>query len=315
LINVHLSPQKSDKCSKFRYRFAEVDIASDTPLTPPENGWPAYLPWELSEANQDPGSQRNTGGSTGSLSYRGSGWLGGEWRQVECLWEANWVRLWTENAGEFSISQDGLEAIYSRPEGNPSPALISEIVLGPVLILMLAMRDTFCLHASAVTFNEGLIAFSGESGAGKSTLAAYLSQSGLAASRLAADDILPVRAGQSEIVALPHFPQLKLPSDNQPWQTLPERMPLKALFLVNQPPVEEESPRISAVTSQRISLALIRHTVASRLFNPLLLKQHLEFCATQTLDLPVFRIEYPKTPTSLHQTSCLVESTLAGIIG
>ena len=60
-------------------------------------------------------------------------------------------------------------------------------LVGPILAAALRLRGDYSLHASAVRFARGAVAFAGPHGAGKSTLAAALGRAGHA---VVADDIL-----------------------------------------------------------------------------------------------------------------------------
>ena len=87
-----------------------------------------------------------------------------------------------------------------------------ELISGPALILLLAQRSTFCLHAGAVSINlnneeAANVAFIADSGVGKSTLSAEAGRSWQQLS----DDILPVNVEQG-IYVYNDFPQLKLPN-------------------------------------------------------------------------------------------------------
>ena len=79
-------------------------------------------------------------------------------------------------------------------------------MLGPVLLLALALQGRWGLHASAAAHGAGVFRFLGESGVGKSTLAA-----GLAGGwQPLADDLLPIRLPPSGPRILPRYPQLKV---------------------------------------------------------------------------------------------------------
>lgn len=244
------------------------------------------------------------------LTYRGPGWIGNTWRDVVCHAGERGYELEVAGAGRFTISSDG-KAIYqlAAAEG-ASPQLTGETLLGPCLILALALQGTWCLHASAARCRGRLVAFAGESGVGKSTLAAYLAKQAGPEWRRAVDDILPVAPTPTGLEARPHFPQLKLPYDAQPWTDQPERLPLTALFLLQGPQGAGPGVDIRPVSRKAAGLALVRHTVASRLFDKPLLARHLAFCSAAAESLPVFTVSYP------HQFSLLpqVRDRLAAIL-
>ncbi|MFP4346563.1 MAG: hypothetical protein ACLFU8_17905 [Anaerolineales bacterium] len=184
----------------------------------------------------------------------------------------------------FHIWRPGNTIHISQLETQIPSELLLEITLGPPLMLALA------LHASAALDPAGnLLLFAGESGRGKSTLARYLGQQ--PGWRRVADDILPVEAQADGLIALPHFPQLKIPADRQPSVGLPQRLPVSALYLLGD---AAPDVRVAALSPLEGAFGLIRHTVASRLFDRPLLAQHMEFARTAALRLPVRRLHYPR---------------------
>ncbi len=78
---------------------------------------------------------------------------------------------------------------------------------GPVLGVAAQQRGETLLHASAVPWAGGAVAFSAPSGFGKSTLGASFTLAGLP---LLSDDILPVREVDGRWLATPFVPKLKL---------------------------------------------------------------------------------------------------------
>jgi hypothetical protein len=175
-----------------------------------------------------------------------------------------------------------------------------EALLGPPLMLALALQSQFCLHASAVGTTKGVIALAGESGGGKSTLARYLAEDG-DARQLVTDDILPIDLNNRGVDVLPRFPQLKLSLEDQPAVHLPERLPLAAIFSLGDPAGSDiQARRLSA---REALLVLIRHAVASRLFGKELLARHMEIFSTVAQTLPVFALDYPRAFDLLPQVA------------
>ncbi|MEM9552693.1 MAG: hypothetical protein AAGC60_00420 [Acidobacteriota bacterium] len=226
-------------------------------------------------------------------------------RDLRCRWSASGVVLTSPGLGSFRVAADG-RSIRWRAAGSTVDELAAEAVLGPPLVLALALQGVFCLHASALAVGdaegERIVAFLGDSGAGKSTLAATiaaLSSGGLNAwrdVRLAADDILPWWPGPD--LALPRFPQLKYPTDQQPSLRLPERLPFAELVLL------EPAPPDGRVVDTRLSrhqgaLALLRHSVASTLFHKSLLGRHFDACSALAATVPMRRLRVPRRPEAL----------------
>ncbi len=229
-------------------------------------------------------------------------WVGGAQRIVEAYNMPRGILLKVEGGGEFFIPPDGETIGKSNPPKDELNQLDREIILGPVLVLALALRGAWSLHASAAVFRENVIVFLGESGWGKSTLAAYLSQ--IAGWRLVADDILPVDIDANTVNALPHFPQLKLPPDAQPGPGLPEKLPLAKVCLLTP---TEGDPELQMLPTNQAVQVLLSHTAGTRLFTPELLSKHLDFCAHAAGFLNVYRLAYPKRGEALPVVRKLLE--------
>lgn len=230
-----------------------------------------------------------------SLIYHGTGLIGGVARGVSCWSSPTGFRLSIEDAGLFTITAGGARVTCLHVQGNIHSTAVVETILGPVLILALALQGTWCLHASAVRFGERTIAVAGLSGAGKSTLARYLGSQGGTHWRRLADDVLPLTIGTDGPLALPHFPQLKLPPDAQPSVGQPEQVPLDAVYLLQAPQdaARPDGVEIRPVAAGAGLLALVRHTIAARLFDRALLARHSAFCAQVATQIPIRRLSYP----------------------
>jgi hypothetical protein len=231
----------------------------------------------------------------GELISRTNGWIGGVQRRVEVYDTSNGMLLNVENCGEFFITVNG-EAIIKQNSQKGLTKLDREIILGPALVLTLALRDVWCLHASAVMHKDNVIVFLGESGQGKSTLAAYLSQNN--EWRLVADDILPVAADSNSVSVLPRFPQLKLPMDAQPGVHLPERLPLKIICVLEHTEPDQK-PELHKLSTAQTVQSLLSHIAGTRMFTPSLLTQHLEFSTQASKQISAFRLKYPHKRDSL----------------
>jgi len=223
------------------------------------------------------------------LISRAKGWVGGAQRKVETWSAPAGVLLKVEDGSDFYISSDG--QTIRRSEGKLDlQKLDREILVGPVLVLALALRGVWSLHASAAMYKENIVVFLGESGQGKSTLAAYLSQN--KDWRLVTDDILPTEIDASGVYVLPHFPQLKLPMDAQPCIGLPERLPLKTICVL-APAAPDVAPELQALTTAQGVQTLLSHIAGTRLFSAELLAKHLEFSAQVGKQIPAYRLVYP----------------------
>lgn len=246
--------------------------------------------------------------NTSSPASQAFGWLANSMLTVSVWREEQGYRLDIPSAGEFWVSADGSAIGQISRAVDVPPVFLAESWLGPPLVLALALRGIWCLHASAIQAMGKQIAFLGSSGAGKSTLAAYIaSQPG---AQRAADDILPVAWQDGCLVSLPHFPQLKISTERQPGPKMAEKMPLTALYLL------EESPDVSleAVGSGSAAVLLAAHTVAARLFDTRLLTEHLTFC-TRAASIPLRRLAYPREVTALPLVWQALQEDLTALHG
>jgi len=166
-----------------------------------------------------------------------------------------------------------------------------ELVTGPAIILLLAQQSIFSLHASGVEIcrQQGQstnVAFIAESGVGKSTLSISAGEYW----KQCSDDILPVSISQYACL-YNDFPQLKLSGFTIENKNILNNN-LDYIFNITSDVVEDII--IERVQSIDSVLAVIRHTVAARLFEPSLMKKHLEFATALINKVTVYRISYPR---------------------
>lgn len=234
-------------------------------------------------------------------SARARGLVAGAQREVEVEAAPGGIRMNVEGCGEYFITPHG-ETIEKRNRRAQWNGFDRQVILGPALVLALALRGVWSLHASAAMFRETTLVFLGESGQGKSTLAAHLAGAGW---RLVADDILPVEMAGEEVRVLPHYPQLKLAADAQPGVGLPERLPLKSICVL-EPAGAGRLPALCEVTAAQAARALLGHVAGTRLFGAALLTDHLEFSTRAAGQLKAYRLVYPHC----HDTLPLVRELL-----
>jgi hypothetical protein len=232
------------------------------------------------------------------------GWVVNADRHMEVYNTDGGMLVKIEGSDEFLITPHG-EAIYKRNFHIDLTTLERDVILGPILVLALALGGTWSLHASAALFQKSVIAFLGESGQGKSTLASYLSKN--SNWNLVADDILPVKMIANEVNALPHFPQLKLPVDAQPGPGLPEQLLLNTMCVLKSAE-PDANPDLKLLPPNQAIQVLLRHTAGTRMFTPEMLGQHLHFCAQAVKKIPVYELAYPHRRNALPTVMKLLES-------
>ncbi|MEO7973493.1 MAG: hypothetical protein ABIU84_07875 [Thermoanaerobaculia bacterium] len=225
--------------------------------------------------------------------YDGPGLLAGGVEQIRSeRGDAGSLRVTHEDGEAFVISSDG--RTIRRLARGAEELTDSHITraLGAPLALAFALCDVYLLHASGLAASDGaVLALSTESGGGKSTLAAAAARWPQLGLVRVADDQLPVRLGRTS-AALPHFPQLKLqpkeqyPAEGSPAVGLRAFVELEVDAACAAPELHRESP-------PRALQALVRATVAAKLFDRELLARHFNACAAAALTLPTYRLRYP----------------------
>ena len=201
---------------------------------------------------------------------------------------------------------------------------IAQSILGPGLLLALALQGSFAFHAGAAALGERAAVFLGDSGAGKSTLAADLDQRRADGWQRLADDVLPVApAADGGLDAWPEFPQLKLAAEAQyvAGGSRPERVPVAAIYLLDAFSASTDAPAsasdiaaavtISTVSPRDAMLALVAHTMAGRLFAPDLAARHFAFCAAVAAAVPLKRLRYPRRLEALDAVAQALAADLA----
>lgn len=174
--------------------------------------------------------------------------------------QASWFEF--SGVARISVASDGGYAHLSEVSADPALWLF-----GPALILALARRGIFCLHASAVADGAGAVLYVAPSGAGKSTLARH---AGLVGARRLCDDITPLRCSASGVEVLPRFPQLKLAAQEP---DLPQAVPLRRICWLDR----AATTQLTALPSHVVGRKVLQHTVAAKLFSPADLGLHLQF--------------------------------------
>lgn len=228
--------------------------------------------------------------------YSGLGWIGDRWRDIVSRCTSAGYRIIVEDVGEFTVSSNGDRVCLTERAAGTARITLVESVLGPPLILALALKGKFCLHAGAVVLAGKGVIFVAESGYGKSTLARFVGARVGAAGQRMSDDILPLRLGPSpRLLALPHFPQLKLASSDQPLLHVAVEVPVHTIYFLDKEKAKEEGGiAIRPMTKRESTLGLVANTVAARLFDQKLLANHFAFCAEAAAKIRARRLYYPR---------------------
>lgn len=124
--------------------------------------------------------------------------------------DGSFLRLSYSNGMQFWLNNQGSEVWADWPETSSIQDTASYL-LGPVLGVLLRLRGTVCIHASAVAVANRVVAFVGPAGAGKSTTAAIFARRGCA---VLSDDIVALVDEGRTISVLPAYPHLCLWPDS-----------------------------------------------------------------------------------------------------
>lgn len=247
---------------------------------------------------------KNTISSSIEPDIRAKGWLLDNYSEVSLYIQDEDYLLMISGEWTYWIMQQG-KVIFEENADLEQPLQHRiEMLLGAPLVFALALQQTWCLHASAVEIGGKVAIFLGQSGSGKSTLASYLAEN-TKASRVS-DDILPVLFEENNLVALPHFPQLKLPDADQPSLTLTGKLPITKIYLI------EEHPKVSLRILDQVTSAvvLLSHTVGSLLFCRPQLEQNFDFCCQASLAYPVSVLSYPHIFSEMGAVSDWIHTDL-----
>ena len=237
------------------------------------------------------------------------------------------VYLFWAELGTFRI-REGREITIAKAPHIDKKRLTPPI-LGACMAVLLQQRGYLILHASAVCFPDGAIAFVGEKGWGKSTMAATLQVHGYP---LLTDDVLAVKLdGDEEPIALPAFPQVKLwPSAVTALGGEPESLPrivpeltkrvrrlkedfspdpivLKKIYLLGK----GDSVGIQSLPFKEVLGTMFSHSYSGR-FGKHLLHQgeafHFRQCMTLAKQVPIYRLQRPSALSLLPEIAQTVEN-------
>lgn len=241
--------------------------------------------------------QKLLSASNAELHYQAEVPFADELQHTIC-WHRN-SQMQLDVAGQPVCRIDLLDdRVHLLKEGAFDQTLNLEVITGPALIMLLAQRGIYCLHAGAVRTVNGNVALVAESGVGKSTLSAHAGEHWQQFS----DDILPVHSGD-ELKALNGFPQLKIDGLMTPYQTklkINAQLPVDLIIRLR---ADERAQEISFKRMSRTDalLQVVRHTVAARLYLKPTLKEHAGFARKLSSQVPIVELTYPRNLDQLPE--------------
>jgi hypothetical protein len=261
-----------------------------------------------------------------------------------------WLQHWQNDAGEltlslaverngyllrfpslvdFVISKD-CSRIGAWPILETDCVTLQHLLLDQVLPRLLGERGLLVLHASAVSSDTGVIAFTGQTGHGKSTLAASLHAVGLTP---ICDDGLVVTSDDHCSMALPIYPGLRLWPESMaavcPYappvepiasysskhrivmkeQSAPEPLVLTAIYVLAPPPPKGGIHIISIdrISSRDACIMLMRNSFRLHLNHPRQASALLARASETVSQVPVFALNYPREYSQLADVHAAIK--------
>lgn len=242
------------------------------------------------------------------------------------------LRLSYSNGMQFWLDREGRNVWTTWPE-SCSFEDVATFLLGPVVGVLLRLRGTVCLHASAVAFEDRSVAFVGPPGAGKSTTAAILAQHGWS---IVSDDVVALAEERGAFCALPAYPYLCLlpdavamlyGSDEYLPRFIPEwekrrlaagevgmekikfeqsALPLSAIYFLDQRTSNPE-PNIAPVPKLTAFIMLVANSYATSILNREMRGDEFDVFGRLVASVPIRTLNVPqdlKAFERLHHMIC-----------
>jgi hypothetical protein len=208
---------------------------------------------------------------------------------------------------------------------------VALFLLGPVLGIVLRLRGTTCLHASAVEIDGKAVAFVGAPGAGKSTTAAIFAQNGHS---VLTDDIVTLEKRGPCFLVRPGYPFLNLLPDsmallagsaeaspfaepaveksqmildgsNRRFQG--EALPLAAIYILAERSSEASTTTAGSIPPQEAFIALASNTYANKMLDTPMRAREFRELGELVRSVPIRRLVAPaRSPDlgSFYRTIC-----------
>ena len=253
-----------------------------------------------------------------------------------CIWrlaEKGLLRIAYPDGTQFWLD-DRRETLWATWPETLSLEETCTYLLGPILGLLLRLRGTTCLHASAVNIDGRAVAFVGAAGTGKSTTAAAFARRGFA---VLSDDIVPLVERDDLFLVLPAYSHLclwpdsvkmlygspnALPRLNPNWEkrclVLGERdtrfenhaLPLGAIYILGNRR-STSAPCVEDVCLQPALLSLVAETYANKTLDRDRRAQEFAMLGRLVANTPVRRLFPHRNASRLHDLCRAVEADFA----
>ena len=242
------------------------------------------------------------------------------------------LRLSYSNGMQFWLDREGRNVWTTWPDS----CLFEDVatyLLGSVVGVLLRLRGTVCLHASAVALEDRSVAFVGPPGAGKSTTAAILAQHGWS---IVSDDVVALAEDHGAFCALPAYPYLCLlpdavvmlyGSDEYLPRFIPQwekrrlaaggvgmekikfeqrALPLSAIYFLDQR-TSNPDPNIAPVPKRTAFIMLVANSYATRILNREMRGDEFDVFGRLVTSVPIRTLNVPqdvKAFERLHHMIC-----------
>jgi hypothetical protein len=201
-------------------------------------------------------------------------------------------------------------------------------IFGPILGLLLRLRGTTCLHASAVAVKDHGVAFVGAAGAGKSTTAAAFARQGYG---ILSDDIVALVERDGGFHVMPAYPHLSLWPDSVNMlygssEALPRfapdwekrrldlgsqgtrfesrPLPLGAIYILGERR-PDPAPYLEKMRPQSALLALVAETYANKILDREMRASEFAVLGQLVTTVPIRQV-YPNVNASKLEELCKV---------
>jgi hypothetical protein len=229
------------------------------------------------------------------------------------LGDGTFFHLRYQDDAEFLVDGNGTNVWATWPAAL-TLADACAYMLGPVLGLVLRLREVTCLHASAIDIGGCAVAIAGGPGTGKSTTAAIFAKSGY---RVLADDVVALADRGTAFMAQPSHPRIGLWADSVEilfgspkalpeqtptwtkccWDLAPNELrfqshplPLLAVYILGERQTTERAPFVETLSTRTALTQLIENTYVSYLLDRAMSSRDLDVLARVAMSVPVRRV-------------------------
>jgi hypothetical protein len=255
-----------------------------------------------------------------------------------CIWRVEkkgLLRIAYPDGTQFWLDE-GRKTVWATWPDMSSLEETSTYLLGPVLGILLRLRGTTCLHASAVNIEGQGVAFVGPAGAGKSTTAAAFARQGFA---VLSDDIVPVVERGDSFLVLPAYSHLclwpdsvnmlygspdALPRFSANWDkrclalgvggpSFESRpLPLAAIYILGDRRTEP-APCVEAVRPQSAFVSLVAESYANKILDREMRAREFDIFGRLASTVPVRRIFPHRDASRLPDLCQAIEDDFAAL--